>query len=71
MVLGKSQIQKATYCMILSIVQNRQTHRDSKVMSDCQGWGRRESGLTAGRFGVSVRGVINAQELDSGDDFTT
>lgn len=57
--------------MIPFSVQNRQTHRDSKEMRDCQGAGRRELALTAGSYGISFKGDVNAQELDSGDDYTT
>ena len=41
MLSERSQIQKATYCMIPYIlnIQNRQIHRDRKYINGCQGLG--------------------------------
>ena len=68
----RSQIQKATYRMIPFILSGiGKSLETKKEISDCQGSGRKELGLTANTFGVSFRGDVNALKLDSGDGCTT
>ena len=64
MLSGRSQTQKATYC----VIPNPQTENRLVVAKD---WERKEWGVSADRHKISFWGNKNVLELGSRDDCIT